>query len=187
MKYFDRVDVVGESLFFPEDTMAFKITGVIENYPSNTHLKLDIITSFETLRTLGVNFDSWWNYSFYNYLELSDNVDPVELTEKIKFISRKYIADQEDNSGYKQEYSLTRLKDIHLYSNLRSEIEPNSKAAYAYTFLLVGIFIIAHCVHKLHESCNRPISHARKGGRSKKSFRCYSGRSSSVSFLANQL
>jgi putative ABC transport system permease protein len=165
MKYFDRVDVAGESLFFPEDTMAFEITGVIENYPSNTHLKLDIITSFETLRTLGVNFDSWWNYSFYNYLELGDKVDPKELTEKIKFISRKYIADQEDNSGYKQEYSLTSLKDIHLYSNLRSEIEPNSKAAYAYTFLLVGIFIILiACINFMNLATARSAMRAKEVG-----------------------
>ena len=165
MKYFNRVDVVGESLFFPEDTMAFKITGVIENNPSNTHLKLDIITSFETLRALGVNFDSWWNYSFYNYLELSDNVDPAELTEKIKFISRKYIADQEDNSGYKQEYSLTGLKDIHLYSNMRSEIEPNSKAAYAYTFLLVGIFIIViACINFMNLATARSAMRAKEVG-----------------------
>jgi putative ABC transport system permease protein len=53
MKYFDRVDVVGESLNFPADTMSFKITGVIEDYPSNTHLKLDLITSFETLKIFG--------------------------------------------------------------------------------------------------------------------------------------
>jgi putative ABC transport system permease protein len=165
MKYFDRVDVLGESLFFPEDTMAYKITGVIENYPSNTHLKLDIITSFETLRTLGANFDSWWNYSFYNYLELGDHVDPVGFTEKIKFISRKYIADQEDNSGYKQEYSLINIKDIHLYSNLRSEIEPNSKAAYAYTFLIVGIFIILiACINFMNLATARSAMRAKEVG-----------------------
>jgi putative ABC transport system permease protein len=165
MKYFDRVDVLGESLFFPEDTMAYKITGVIENYPSNTHLKLDIITSFETLRTLGANFDSWWNYSFYNYLELGDNVDPAKLTEKIKFISRKYIADQEDNSGYRQEYSLINVKDIHLYSNLRSEIEPNSKAAYAYIFLIVGIFIILiACINFMNLATARSAMRAKEVG-----------------------
>ncbi|HEX6889389.1 MAG TPA: ABC transporter permease [Chryseolinea sp.] len=165
MKYFDRVDVVGESLFFPEDTAAYKISAVIENFPSNTHLKMDIITSFETLRTLGYTFDSWWNYSFYSYLELGDNVDPQALTEKIKFISRKYIADQEDNSGYRQEYSLTNVKDIHLYSNLRSEIEPNSKAAYAYTFLIVGIFIVLiACINFMNLATARSAIRAKEVG-----------------------
>jgi len=165
MKYFNRVDVVGESLFLPMDTMNFKITGVIEDYPSNTHLKLDVITSFETLRSFGYHLDSWWNYSYYNYLELGDNVDPVALTEKIKFISRNYIADQEDNSGYRQEYSLINLKDIHLYSNLRGEFEPNSKAAYAFTFLLVGIFIVLiACINFMNLATARSAMRAKEVG-----------------------
>lgn len=165
MKYFNRTDVVGESLFFPSDTASYKITGVIEDYPSNTHLKLDVITPFETLRSLGYHLDSWWNYGYYSYFELAANVDPIALTEKIKFISRKYIADQEDYSGYKQEYSFINLKDIHLYSNLRSELEPNSKAAYAYTFLLVGIFIVLiACINFMNLATARSAMRAKEVG-----------------------
>ena len=165
MKYFNRWNVVGENLFFPEDTLSFKITGVIEDYPSNTHLKLDLIMSFESNRLWHVNLDSWWNYSFYTYLELTPNASPSALEEKLKFISRKYIADQEDGSGYKQEYSLVNVKDIHLYSNLRSEIEPNSKAAYAYIFLIVGAFIILiACINFMNLATARSAMRAKEVG-----------------------
>lgn len=165
MKYFDRIDVVGETLYFPADTMSFKITGVIDEYPSSTHLKLDLITSFETLPALGYQLDSWWNYGYFNFLELNENVDPIALTEKIKFISRKYISDQEDGSGYKQEYSLINLRDIHLYSNLRGEMEANSKAAYAYTFLLVGIFIVLiACINFMNLATARSAMRAKEVG-----------------------
>ena len=70
LKFFNRTDVVGETIYFPEDSIEFKITGVMENYPPNTHLKFDILTSFETLKAIHFNLDSWWNYSFYTYLEL---------------------------------------------------------------------------------------------------------------------
>lgn len=141
-KYFKRTDVVGESLKLPDDTILFKITGVMENLPPNTHLRFNMIFSFETLKRMHYHLDSWWNYSFHTYLALKPGINPKAFEEKIKFISRKYIPDQEDYSGYKQEYSLTPLSSIHLYSNLRTELETNSKASYVYTFLVIGIFIL---------------------------------------------
>ena len=142
MKYFDKVDVVGESLKLPEDSVVLRITGVMEDSPHNTQMKFDFIFSFETLKRMHYHLDSWWNYSFHTYLLLKPETDVSLLESKIKFISRKYIADQEDRSGYRQEYSLTPFSSIHLYSNLRSELEPNSRASYVYIFLAIAIFIL---------------------------------------------
>lgn len=142
MKYFDEVDVVGESLKLPEDSVVLRITGVMEDSPHNTQMKFDFIFSFETLKRMHYHLDSWWNYSFHTYLLLKPETNVSLLESKIKFISRKYIADQEDRSGYRQEYSLTPFSSIHLYSNLRSELEPNSRASYVYIFLAIGIFIL---------------------------------------------
>lgn len=164
-KFFNKTDVVGETLYFPEDTVSFKVTGVMADHPQNSHLKFDIIISFETLKTLHFNLDSWWNYSFYNYMELAAGTDVPVLLDKIKFISRKYIADQEDNSGYKQEYALIPLADIHLHSNLRSEIEPNSRASYVYIFLIIGIFILLiACINFMNLATARSAMRAKEIG-----------------------
>lgn len=164
-KYFNRTNVVGETLYFPEDTLTFKITGVMADYPKNTHLKFDLIISMETLKTLHFNMESWWNYSYYTYLEMNPGVDVNALSEKIKFISRKYIADQEDYSGYKQQYSLIPFADIHLHSNLRSEIEPNSRASYVYIFSIIGIFILLiACINFMNLSTARSAMRAKEIG-----------------------
>jgi len=93
------------------------------------------------------------------------NTDVAELEKKIKFISRNYIADQEDKSGYKQEFSLTPFTRVHLYSNLRGELEPNSKAAYVYTFLIVGIFIlIIACINFMNMATARSAMRAKEIG-----------------------
>lgn len=164
-KYFNRTDVLGESLYFPEDTLSFKITGVMQDYPKNSHLKMDIWISFETLKSIGFNLSSWWNYSFFNYVELQPGVDVAGLNDKIKLISRNYIADQEDGSGYRQEYALMPMADIHLYSNLRSEIEPNSKASNVYTFLIIGIFILLiACINFMNLATARSAMRAKEIG-----------------------
>ncbi len=165
LKLFNRIDVLGESVYFPEDSISFKITGVLKNYPSNTHLKFDLITSFETLKALRYNLDSWWNYSFYTYLDLNLHTDVKALENKIKFISRNYIADQEDYSGYKQEYALQPFYDIHLKSDLRNELEANSREAYVYIFGIVGAFILViACINFMNLSTARSAKRAREIG-----------------------
>lgn len=165
LKLFNRIDVLGESVYFPEDSISFRITGVLENYPSNTNLKFDLITSFETLKALHYNLNSWWNYSFYTYLELNPNTDAKVLEDKIKFISRNYIADQEDGSGYKQEYALQPLYDIHLKSDLRGELESNSREAYVYIFGIVGAFILLiACINFMNLATARSAKRAREIG-----------------------
>ncbi|MEP2667776.1 MAG: ABC transporter permease [Cyclobacteriaceae bacterium] len=164
-KYFNKTDVLGESLYFPEDSLSFKITGVMADYPKNTHLKMDIMISFETLKSIHFNLNSWWSYSFFNYVELKPGVDVSALNAKIKFISRNYIADQEDGSGYRQEYALMPMGDIHLQSNLRSEIEPNSRAFYVYTFLVIGIFILLiACINFMNLATARSAMRAKEIG-----------------------
>ncbi len=164
-KYFKRIDVIGETLRLPEDTIVFKITGVMENPPANTHLKFDFIFSFETLKRMHYHLDSWWNYSFHTYLKLKPSTDAAAFEDKVRFISRKYIPDQEDGSGYKQEYGITPLNRIHLYSNLRTELEPNSKASYVYIFLVIGIFIlIIACINFMNMATARAATRAKEIG-----------------------
>lgn len=111
------------------------------------------------------NFDSWWNYSFYTFLELGPQANVHALDDKIKFISRKYIANQEDGSGYRQEYSLQPLTNIHLESNLRSELEPNSRKSYVIIFGIIGVFILLiACINFMNLATARSAKRAKEIG-----------------------
>ncbi len=166
LKYFNRTDVIGETLHLQNDTVGFRITGVMDDIPSNTHLKMNVITSMETFRVRGVGFlQTWWNFGYNTYLLLAPNTNVAALENKIKYISRNYIAGEEDQSGYKQEFSLTPFTRIHLHSNLRGELEPNSKAAYVFTFLIVGIFILViACINFMNMATARSAMRAKEIG-----------------------
>jgi putative ABC transport system permease protein len=165
-KYFGTTDAIGKSIYLPQDSSELKVTGVIENYPSNTHLKTDMIISIETLRTaMHAQLGNWWNFTYYTYVELSPGASMKTFEDKVKFVSRKYIADQEDKSGYKQEFSVIPFTKIHLYSNLRSEVEANSKASYVYIFLTIGIFIlIIACINFMNLATARSAKRAKEIG-----------------------
>ncbi len=165
-KYFNSTDVLGEIIRLPKDSLDLKITGVFANPPSNTQFKFDFITSMETFRvTYQANLTGWWNYSYYNYLLINTGVNIRELENKIRFISRQYIPDEEDNSGYRQEYSLTHVKDIHLHSAFRNELEANNKASYIYIFMIIGVFILViACINFMNLATARSAMRAKEIG-----------------------
>ncbi len=164
-KYFGTTGVIGETLELPDADYQLKITGILKPYPQNTHLKFDILVSFETLRASGRVNQSWWNFNTHTYLKVAPGVDPVELEAKIKRISAEYILQQETGSGYRQEYYLTPLKDIHLKSNVRAEFEANSKASYVYIFSSVGVFILLiACINFMNLATARSVSRAKEVG-----------------------
>jgi len=164
IKYFGRIDVVGEILELPDLSNILEITGVMENMPSNTHLNFDFLVSFSTQISLNYSFH-WWNFSYYTYLELVPGTNIGALESKIKRISANYILDQEESSGYRQEYSLQNFRDIHLTSDLRSEMEPNSKKSYVYIFSIIGVFILViACINFMNLATARSIVRAKEVG-----------------------
>ncbi|MEM8567313.1 MAG: ABC transporter permease [Bacteroidota bacterium] len=165
MKYFNSTDVIGRSLFLPEDSVEYKITGILEDLPSNSHLQFDFLASLQTKYAMEAYMSGWWNFNTYTYLEIVENTDITALTDKAKFISRNYIADQEDGSGYRQEYFFQSVEDIHLYSDLRYEISENSKASYVYIFMVVGIFILViACINFMNLATARSAMRAKEVG-----------------------
>ncbi len=166
IKYFNREDVVGESLLFPEDSVNYTITGVLEEIPGNSHLQFEMLSNFGTLRARGrLNDNCWWCFGTYTYIELEPTANPAEFAEKVKRISANYIADQEESSGYYQEYFIQPIEWIHLNSDLRGEISPNSKMVYVYIFLTVGIFIVLiACINFMNLSTAQSAKRAKEIG-----------------------
>ncbi len=164
-KYFNSTDVVGKTLRLPEDSIEFNITGVLADIPTNSHLQFDFLGSLQTKYSMNAFMTGWWNFNTYSYLQLAENTDIAQLTDKIKFISRNYIADQEDGSGYKQEYFLQKIEDIHLNSDLRYEISENSKASYVFIFSVIGAFILViACINFMNLATARSAMRAKEVG-----------------------
>lgn len=141
-KYFGRRDAVGKMIHLPEDTMQLKVSGVIENMPGNTHLKMDILAPYQLLDSVGWYYYSWWDYKTYTYLLLAKGANPGVFKEQVKRISARYVGEKEEQSGYRQEYFIQAIRNIHLHSKLRFEISPNSDVRYIYIFSIIGLFIL---------------------------------------------
>lgn len=165
IKYFGQTDVIGKSLRLPDNDFTLKVTGILDAIPANSHLRFDMLGSYETLRATNNIANSWWGFDAYAYLEIQSGTDLKELEGKIKRISANYILNQETGSGYRQEYMLTSFKDIHLKSNLRAEYEANGNESYVYIFSFVGVFILLiACINFMNLATARSVSRAKEVG-----------------------
>ncbi len=135
-KYFGDEDPMGKDIFitgnWTTDETTYKVTGVMENLPSNTHLPIDMLISFRNEQER-----SWWAYT---YLLFKDGASLNAVQEKLNAMAIK--ANGENALNY-TEYVFQPLQSIHLQSALAREIKPNGSIAYVKIFSIVAILILA--------------------------------------------
>ena len=132
-KYFGNENAMGKVLH--EDRLGdLMVTGVVKDVPSNSHFHFDFLIS---TRKFAGDIDGDWNfYNFYTYIKLKPNVDIKTIDQKIQTIYKR------NNDNGKNIFHTQSLTGIHLDSNLKWELEPNSERLYVYVFSVVGLLII---------------------------------------------
>ena len=149
-KYFGESPALGRILRF-DNSRDYEITGVIADFPANSHFHPEFLVSF----TSNGNHDSqfWVNNNIQTYLLLNENASAAALEPKLQDLVTKYVAPQiEEGIGASYEdflagggryvYGLFPVKDIHLHSTVDGDIEPPGSAVYVYTFQAVALFIL---------------------------------------------
>lgn len=137
-KYFGNANPIGKTLVaeqFPEN-LTVTITGVIKNIPGNSHFHFDFAIPLNN-NFLGGDKDVDWRWhAFYTYVKIKPQTNIASFTKKVQAIC------QRNDSSRKTIYYTQSLTSIHLTSNLKEEIEPNSNKLYVYIFSVVAIVII---------------------------------------------
>jgi putative ABC transport system permease protein len=149
-KYFGDKDPLGEFLkIFQYDPdgqgVEYKVTGVIEDCPANSHFNYNFLFSFKTIEAAYPNsfgYDGWFNNSHYTYILLKPEASADQLQAKLSTFLEKYIGrDMKKNKIY-WSYFLQPLRDIHLKSHLRYEIGPTSSVANVMIFGTIGFVVL---------------------------------------------
>jgi putative ABC transport system permease protein len=147
-KYFGKEQALGKSLLVGKNV--FKITGVFDKIPENSHFHFD---AFLSLSTFHISNFTWSNIGYFTYLQLNDHVDPGKLEAKFPQLVAKFVVPeiQHDMGVSLAEaqksvgtfvFSLEPLRDIHLHSNTKYELEPNGDIHYVYIFAALALFIL---------------------------------------------
>ncbi|WKN43157.1 ABC transporter permease [Tunicatimonas pelagia] len=133
-KYFNHQDPIGKLLSIGEGE-PFRVEGVIEDMPENSHLQFDFILSYSTL---GSQKDEDWSWQdTYTYLMLPPYLSPKDLETTLTTIVR-----QHHKEGSLDQYHLQRLTDIYLDDSIRSNVIKMGNARTVYFLLAIGIVLM---------------------------------------------
>ncbi|HYK44374.1 MAG TPA: ABC transporter permease, partial [Parafilimonas sp.] len=165
-KYFGAVSPLGKIMQL-SDTIPLTITGVVKDVPINSHFSFDCILSRSTINALSQNQPEteWFNNNYYTYLLLPANCDYHALENKFSSFVRKEMADEIKSSGLYYDLKLQPLLNIHLRSNLNSEINPNGDITYVYIFSAAAFLILLiACINFINLSTAKSVTRAKEIG-----------------------
>ncbi|TSJ41080.1 FtsX-like permease family protein [Mucilaginibacter corticis] len=142
-KLFGDVNAMGKNVTLFNRPL--KVTGIMQDMPKNSHLNLEIMESYATLKEIfGVPPTEdvetrWFNDGFIAYVLLKPGVNPRELEKKFVPIADKGMAEWPNERA---KFTLQPVKDIHLYSNRKLEVAANGDGKSVYLLLAIAIFVI---------------------------------------------
>jgi putative ABC transport system permease protein len=172
-KYFDRTNVVGETMLI-NDTGNYKITGVIKDIPPQSHFYFDFFVPF--IDDPDSRSTNWLSENYNTYVVLRERSDAEKLAPELNKMMDRYVGpeikdvinlslDDFKKSGGYVRASFTPLTDIHLHSNKIAELWGNGNMQFVYIFSAVAVFILLiACVNFMNLSTARSSNRAKEVG-----------------------
>lgn len=151
-KLFGATNAIGKLFYLEGEEQPFRVTGVIDKVPQNSHFHFDIFASIKGLDE--AKSDSWFKGDFYTYLLLKEGVEPKNLETKLPYILEKYMGSkmQEEMGVPFEEFTkenqlgfrIFPLTDIHLYADNSSysRLEQGGDIKYVYIFSAIALFML---------------------------------------------
>ena len=146
-RYFGTENPVGKTLTisthgnFPQSE--FKVTGVIGDPPAHSHLQFDFLVSYNSIWPGLDNGSTYWHWDYtYCYLLLNDQADPKMLEQKISQLRIQQFGDDLGIWNDAIDFELQAVKDIHLFSALKGELNINGDGLSVYFLTIMGICIL---------------------------------------------
>jgi len=137
-RIFGNEDPIGKVVL--EEDRLFTVSGVMKDSPANTHLKVDMLISFSTLKAMGWAMDAWNGNNNYTYVQLQPRADLQVFNAKLKHISHVTLKGRINDGNL---FTAEPIQSIHLYSRNKSyEPETNGDAKTVKFLLITGILIL---------------------------------------------
>ncbi|MFO7258045.1 MAG: ABC transporter permease [Bacteroidota bacterium] len=172
-KYFGNEDPMGK-LMIIGDTVTYKVTGIAENPPGNSHFRFNMLVSSSSVSRLQDQI--WLNNYLYTYFILNEHGSLENVKRGLNDLVIKYVGPeierfmgisvtQMKEQGGIYGFFPTKVTDIRLHATTRDGLEPGGNITYVYFFGAVALFIIIlACINFMNLATARSAGRAREVG-----------------------
>jgi putative ABC transport system permease protein len=173
-KYFGNEDPMNKDIILDNNKHAFKVTGIFEPFPANSHMHPTVLMSFNTLKDSTIYGEkqletNYGNNAFYTYLLFQKGVNGDNFEAQLPNFLDNYVHMQGAPANFKThtttKLTIQKLTDIHLTSHLDDEIEENGNIERVYIFSAIALFILLiACINYMNLSTARSALRAKEIG-----------------------
>lgn len=132
------IGVVGKTL--KVDGTEYTVSGVMEDFPSNSHLDFDFLGSFKTHR-LGRE-PQWSPANFFSYAKLRAGTDLEAFSVKLSQMVDKYLGSDMREYNFSTAFFFQPVSSIHLGDSQLKGIKPANDIKNLYLFGLIAILLV---------------------------------------------
>jgi putative ABC transport system permease protein len=162
-KYFGNQAALGKTLRTVYDV--YKVTGVMEDVPKNSHIRYDMLISMSTLLRNNQGQDNWGSFNNYTYLLLKPGAHPQQVNRQLADVYKKFVDPIFKQFNITMRYDAQNITSIHLHSNLQFEPEELGSMSYIWIFSAVAFFmLLIACINYMNLTTARSARRAKEIG-----------------------
>jgi len=160
-KYFTSVDnAMGKTVVMDKNT-PLRVTGVMKDVPSNSHLEFDIVVPIANSGF--ANSGVWINHGLYVYIQTKPNVSPQSLESRFPAFMEKYVGGDMKKYGFHWSLDLVPLKDAYFANTLDGSKHGSRTVVFIFLSIAVLILLIA-CINFMNLSTIRAAERSKEVG-----------------------
>jgi putative ABC transport system permease protein len=164
-RYFGTQNPIGQSVFW-RGTRELTVSGVYEDFPENSHMQFDMISSLRSWDGFEEWPGNWGWYDFYTFIKTSAGVDQALLDEKLKTYLDGKKAEMYAERNIREVLWSQQIGDIHLYSTgISWDMGENGGGEQVYFLsIIAGLILLIAWVNYVNLATARAIKRAKEVG-----------------------
>lgn len=142
-KFFPNEDAIGKTILINNDIKKpYKITGVIEDFPENSHLEYHFLIGLHPdifIDYFGAGEQNSWSGSRYiTYVLVKEGTDIAALENKLKNIVSRY----DETIKSEKNYEFQSVKDIYLNREQVQDMQSHGDIQFVWIFSAIALCIL---------------------------------------------
>ena len=163
-RFFKQENPLGKMLTFAFGSNFYncEVTGVLDDFPENSHIRFNYLISYETLPNYMKEF--WYLHEAYTYLLLSPGTNPREIEAKFPVMAEKY---KTGNALKSKTWAITLvpLSKIHLNPQKQYEKEiKGNKMSLIVLIVIAMVILITAWINYINLTTARSMERAKDIG-----------------------